>query len=113
MTEKKITAQQIRTKLWKLQSELHNCIGANYLTSKYRIKVSYMLMWLRLIPVKGDYLKGWVLPDASTIQSYQEAAKGAYGLAAASSNKSKQAPRKSLYGEDKEWRDAVDKKERR
>lgn len=67
---RKITAKEIRMKLHKFENELHGYLGANSLTSQYRIKVSYMLMWMRLIPIKKKTLKGWSMPDMRTISDF-------------------------------------------
>lgn len=67
MKERKIKVNEIRKKLHKLEMELHGCIGSNKLTSQYRIKVAYMLMWMRLIPINKSTLKGWSMPDCKTI----------------------------------------------
>jgi hypothetical protein len=73
--EKKLTASEIRKKLHKLENELHSFIGVNKLTSQYRIKVTYMLMWLRLIPIKKNVLTGWRMPDIGTIAEFEKLGK--------------------------------------
>ena len=59
--------QEIRNKLHKLQYELNGNTSKNKLTQKYRVKVGYMLMWMRMIPIDKDVLKGWSMPDMGTI----------------------------------------------
>jgi hypothetical protein len=59
--------------------ELNKSIGINSLTSQYRIKVAYMLMWMRLIPIKKRTLKGWSMPDMSTIQGFTNQGAGNCG----------------------------------
>lgn len=68
--QKRLKVSEIRKKLWKLQMELNKVIGINSLTSQYRIKVAYMLMWMRLIPINKRTLKGWSMPDMSTISEF-------------------------------------------
>jgi len=50
--QKRLKVSEIRKKLWKLQMELNKVTGINSLTGQYRIKVAYMLMWMRLIPIE-------------------------------------------------------------
>jgi len=68
---KKITANEIRRKLRKLWRELHRYVGINNLTNEYRIKITYLLMWMRLIPVDKNILRGWSLPDDFTIITFR------------------------------------------
>ncbi len=65
--EKKLSVKEVRNKLHKLEYELHKHTGKNKLTSQYRIKVAYMLMWMRLIRINKNELKGWHMPDMNTI----------------------------------------------
>ena len=73
---KKIKAVEIRRKLHKLQMELNNCIGSNKLTSQYKMKVAYMLLWMRQILVNKDVLKGWKMPDCETILGFAKVGDG-------------------------------------
>ena len=50
--------------------ELNKVTGINSLTGQYRIKVAYMLMWMRLIPIEKKTLKGWSMPDIRTIEEF-------------------------------------------
>ena len=68
--EGKLKVKEIRKKLHKLQMELNKFTGINSLTSQYRIKVAYMLMWMRLIPIKKKTLRGWSMPDMQTISEF-------------------------------------------
>jgi hypothetical protein len=68
--EKRLRVSEIRQKLHKLQMELNKVTGINSLTSQYRIKVAYMLMWMRLIPIDKRTLKGWSMPDVRTIEEF-------------------------------------------
>ena len=68
---KKLRVNEIREKLHKLEMELHKSVGINSLTSKYRMKVSYMLMWMRFIPINKKILEGWrPMPDNRTIRQF-------------------------------------------
>jgi len=68
--DKKLKVAEIRRKLHKLQMELNKVVGINSLTSQYRIKVAYMLMWMRLIPIDKKTLKGWSMLDMRTISEF-------------------------------------------
>lgn len=68
--QKKLKVSEIRKKLHKLQMELNKVTVINNLTSQYRIKVAYILMWMRLIPIEKKTLKGWSMPDMGTISKF-------------------------------------------
>jgi hypothetical protein len=68
--QKRLKVSEIRKKLWKLQMELNKVTGINSLTGQYKIKVAYMLMWMRLIPIEKKTLKGWSMPDMETISEF-------------------------------------------
>ena len=73
--EKRLKVKEIRKKLHKLQMELNKVTGINSLTSQYRIKVAYMLMWMKLIPINKKTLKGWSMPDIGTIEGFTKKGK--------------------------------------
>jgi len=75
MKTNKIKVSEIRKKLHKLQRELNKTCGINSLTGQYRIKVAYMLMWMRLIPINKNTLKGWSMPDCGTISDFEKIGK--------------------------------------
>jgi len=73
---KKLRVNEIRKKLHKLEMELHKFVGINSLTSQYRTKVAYMLMWMRLIPINKKTLEGWrPMPDMGTISQFANGGK--------------------------------------
>ena len=70
--QKRLKVLEIKNKLRKLEMELHKFIGINSLTSQYRMKVAYMLMWMRLIPIDKKTLNGWSMPDRGTISEFKK-----------------------------------------
>jgi len=72
---KKLSVKDVRNRLHKLEYELHKYTGKNKLTSQYRMKVAYMLMWMRLIRINKSELKGWHMPDMNTITKMRKEGK--------------------------------------
>jgi hypothetical protein len=63
----KYSIKDIRKLLLEYENELRKVHGKNKLSEKYRVKVTYMIMWLRLLPCKKGFLNKWKMPDYSTI----------------------------------------------
>jgi len=70
--KKILKVKDIRNKLSKLHMELIKCYGYNKLTDTYRLKVQYMLFWMRFIPIEKKTLKGWSMPDMGTISDFKK-----------------------------------------
>ena len=70
-----MNVKDIRYKLHKLQYQLNGKASKNKLTGMYRIKVAYMLMWMRMIPIDKNTLKGWSMPDMNTVSEFRKLGK--------------------------------------
>ena len=75
MKTKRLNIQEIRMKLHKFHNELIKYRARNKLTNKYLRKVTYMLMWFRLIPINKDVLNGWSMPDYNDINEFKKRGK--------------------------------------
>jgi hypothetical protein len=75
VSNKELTAKEIRHYLFMAEQKLRKYTGVNKLVSQYRIKASYMLMWIRIMPIDKDILNGWKMPDRSTFDEFKKIGK--------------------------------------
>jgi hypothetical protein len=69
---KKISVKEMRIELHKFGNVLYKLRGKNKVAEQYFTKVRYMLMWLRLIPVRKSFIKNWHMPDMGTINKIEK-----------------------------------------
>lgn len=64
---KELTIGEIRIELHKLQNKVREMQGKSKLSNQYLSKVSYMLMWFRLLPLEKNVISNWHMPDYTDI----------------------------------------------
>ena len=69
---KKQAQEEIRDILFKAEKKIRK-LKYNGVSSKYKTKIEYMLMWLRMCPCKYKFLDNWSMPDLRTIINIEKA----------------------------------------
>lgn len=63
---KKQAQEKIRNILFEAEKKIRK-LEYKGVSQRYKIKIGYMVLWLRMIPCNKKFLENWSMPDLRTI----------------------------------------------